>query len=246
MSTRWRGLDRRFDPVALWKFDQSLRDYSGNGFDLQVVADETGKNTYGRLNWTGPSGWIGDQGSYLEAPQDPLLRIYEDLTIEVMVQQGYMGNISGTILQHRALTSESGVQLERNALYALGTDSTAERRGTLQFWNEHGTGGTDSIWNSPVRATATGKAQLVAFTRTNAGTVRGYTNGQFIGTSSVTLPTAGSGTAGRIRLALVGTTTTTQVPLFISNIKIFNKVLTDDEVNEEFMRTLGYRFPRVA
>ena len=236
ISSSWRIFERsslfsgggtaggiqRFDlthsPVALYHFDGTLNDSSGNNLHI-----DSGTPTYREIfpNFIGLSS---TQPLLQRSIHDPLLTITGAVTVECLAV------LTGTGSFVVAAFTATGETEATNILWQLDSPTGD---GLRNFW-EFGAGtngGTGEILGNRVLPRLHVPCHL-AITRASDGVSRAYVNGVQLGstTSALTLPTGGSTSNLQIAAA-------SNIAKF--GLKVIAAELTPGEIAAEYNRTLG-------
>jgi hypothetical protein len=235
--------DMKYSPSALYQFNGNLNDSTANNFTLFPV---TGSITYQRMfkSLPGIGTGIGFDGvSGLAClTQATVHQNSGSLTVEAIC------NLSPSTTTQTIATVGGGagdIDGSENYLWRLAIDSSAN----FQYFAEHGIG-VDIIFSTSTTKVSYGKLQHIAMTRSSVGDVRFYINGLFTeGSSGLALPDSNSrvstaqlqvGYSQNVSLGSV------VVPLVlgssISSLKIINSQLSDDQILDEFHRSIGPLF----
>lgn len=212
----------RFDlthtPLALYHFDRTLDDASGNGFDLTGVA------TFREVT---PQEFELAPGSDPARPvRDTALALTGDITVQVI------GRMYATPSAHAfASFTASGESLATNTLWQFGPQTAA----AFRWLQEYNTSGTDAAFIStgtnealpatgvPFHAAAVRQGNVVTF----------YLNGRQYGTASAALTAAAGGTTSLLRVMLGATS------FGLQGLKIVGSALTPAQIVDEYTRTIG-------
>lgn len=233
--------DRTHDPVALFNFNDTLADQSGNGLDLTLSAGSAGFADV----VPGKRGlFVWEQARYMTAAAAPLLQIAGDLTIEAIVQQ----DVNPISADQTLVTYNGPTENESdNTLYQVNFQATGSFTSTrnLSYVSEHGAGVNDT-YSSSGTAVSLGCIHNILFLalRRQAGVLQFFANGRPLGNASaaITAPTGGTGANTRLVVGAPGTSQTAGDQLLIFSLKIIARALTDAEIKAEYNRTVGRAF----
>lgn len=222
MTTRF---DLTHSPLALYHFDRSLEDASGNGFDL------SGSATYREV---APQDFELAPGSDVSrSVRDTALALTGDITVEVI------GRMYATPSSHAfASFTASGESLATNTLWQFGPQSLT----TFRWLQEFGAAGTDAAFVSSgaTEALPAPGALFHAAAVRSGNMVTFYINGRPFGVTSAALTAAAGGTSAVLRVMLGATS------FGLQGFKIVGTALTAAEVAAEYSRTVGDGAPPPA
>jgi len=218
--------DNTHSPVVRYDFNNSLADSSGNGRDLTMA---TGTARY-RSGWGNVVGIDPAAGIPYHSPLEAALRITGDITIEMLLV--FTDVPSGVRLFEHGATGETEAT---NILYQL----TISNQNSMAWFSESGAGvdESDATFSSDAPALPAVGVPFYLAVRRQSNVVRVYLNGVQWGSDSPTLTTPTGSTSGQLVICSTGT----NKPLFLG-FKVIASALTDNEVKEEYNRTLGQAF----
>jgi hypothetical protein len=215
-----RNLSTDHAPVALWNFDQSLVDSSGNGLDLSVI---NGQESYSNVNGVQGFKFTGDDT--LGHAANAALEITGDVTIEILFS-------SDDLTSERELISYADQTLDTevtNFLYGV----RVRAGGGLRYDAEFGAGSnvTYTIEDGP----SLGNLNHITLVRESAD-VTFYLNGYKIGASSSGLTAPTGGTSAKLNIGLQDGFGD-ELEGVICGLKIIPSALTPDQVFVECEQT---------
>jgi hypothetical protein len=181
------------DVVGAWTFTWNsgtetpdLTDHSGNGNDLTQA---------GTLRYTAVGNLDGvhvGSGNQFNAPVTPDLRLYGDMTIEVITGWAGKGPVNDILVGHFL----GGEAEANNALYLIKNGQTNGQG--LTWFIEYGAAADDDNVQFP-QVEPNGAPTLITFVRDDFLNVRGFLNGHLIQVGAQTqVPTGG--TAGYLQI----------------------------------------------
>jgi hypothetical protein len=218
-----RKLGLEHSPVALYLFEGSGNDSSGNGFDMS--AGTAFQQTY-MENGLSAHRADGNQLERTGTANDAALTIQGDITVQALAT---INTLDGTTNPLRFIHfSASGETEASNAQYSLALQGD----GRL-FYNHEFSAGTDQSFtgDASYRITA-GSTYLIAFVREN-NVVQFYVNGLKFGPASSTLTAPTGGTTAFIKTG----NGTTSSQFAIGCAKVVDRALTEEEMYAEYQRT---------
>ena len=218
-------LDDSFSPVALYNFDTTVSDSSGNL--LPDFSVDTGQIRYARYQ-SGASGFYSENGNDILdlASSEASLQITGDLTIQITFYCRSLSNTSIFVRQSGPAASETSAD---NTLYQLAVLSD----GSLDYFAETGSG-TDITYSTPTGIIEEGKIYHISLVR-ESNILYFYVNGILLDTSGVlSAPTDGSN--GTFQIGQIGGLSILGV---LSNVKIIASALTEDEIQQETDKVFG-------
>jgi len=217
-------LDNKYSPVALYNFNNTLNDSSGNGYNLTV----SGTEMYAKIN--NLAGFYFDGATYLTKTHEDALCSLGEITVETLI------NFTTTTTASQYICDNgNNDELETgNVAFSFFISSGVG----ISYFAEHITG-VNITYSSSARPP---KSSLcyIAITRNIAGTVlKFYING-ILKNTSTTLTAPTGGTTGPF---IIGARENAATPLTIGttmlSFKLINSQLTDDQIMEEYMRSIG-------
>ena len=225
------GVPQRFDlthsPVALYHFNGTLNDSSGNGLTLSVL---TGALAY-RQVWPGVVGITG--GVVGRSVNDASLTILGDVTVQVLaVLRSAPSNAQ------IAYVGASGETEATNVAWQVDIEGPNE----LQWFSESGAGvnaSFNSTGTSNVGLPAIGVPFYLAARRAS-NVITFFINGVQFGSASSALTTPTGASAATLRCR-EGT-----APPELFGLKIVSSALSDAQIAAEYNRTLGAAFGFLA
>jgi hypothetical protein len=219
------GTIARFDlthsPVGLWHFNGNLNDSSGNGLNL------TGSVTY-RHVWTNIMGLVS--GTAARSAFDAALAITGDITIQALcimriapvgaVIAGFNGPFASDTAANNYLYQFA---LTNQDVMAWFSESGA---GVDASFNSTGAGAGLPSFNTPMHIVARRASNIITY----------WVNGVQFGSASSALTTPTSGTS-----AVFSTHANSGAPDMFG-LKVINSAITDQQIRDEYNRTLGAAF----
>lgn len=220
--------DTTHSPVALWNFDQSLADSSGNGLTLSVAS---GDERYAPIGG-GKHGFFFDQNTRVTTASSspPALEITGDLTIEMLIAPADLDDGAGYASIIRYAPTGARSNDTENNLYTLYTVTGAASH-YLAYYAQT-TGGT-AITHSDAGACLPPFSQVyhLAMVR-SSNEVTFYLDGAAIGATSSGLSAPVDGSASELHIGA------TQTPSqyfngVIASVKICDTALTAAQILDE-------------
>ncbi|MES2384544.1 MAG: alkaline phosphatase D family protein [Pseudomonadota bacterium] len=211
------NFDITHSPVALYRFDRTVEDYSGNGFDL------IGTPIYREVE---PQVFELAPGSDVRrASFDASLALTGDVTVQVLAR------MYATPSAHAfASFTASGESLATNTLWQFGPQTA----GQFRWLQEFGASGTDATaLSSGLEALPAPGVLFHAAAVRSANVIRFYLNGRLYGTASAALTAAAGGTSAVLRVMLGATS------FGLQGLKVVASALTAAEIADEYDRTIG-------
>jgi hypothetical protein len=226
--------DLTHNPVGLWQLSSSLNDSSGNGYDLSLQAGteryvEVAPGVLGAyfdgLSWFGRSG------------VDAELLITGTMTVEAIV---YVpdDNTGDIIIVD---SSENGEALDDNILFNFSFIPGGDGQLRWRYFAEYGAGSNTSAYGDPTFVPR-GRAIHVAMTRQpDTNIITFYLNGQPVTRSTSTTTPEYASPTQKFQIARTRSAAgTTSAECAIASVKLISgSALTDQQVLEEYQRTLG-------
>lgn len=226
-------------PVGLWNFNGTLADTSGNGNDLALAA---GNLAFCDISPGKQGLYVLEAARYATANSAPVLNLLGECTIMAIVQRD-----QATVDTYMCSKAGSGETEAANQLYALILRAQAANTDLIRMraqW-EHGAG-TDDLYDSAgnVSLPPIHNIMFVGMRRSAGGIVRFFTNGLPFGPDStaLTMPTGGGDASSRLVIGAASPTGTSAGKYVMFGLKIVPTALTDDQVKQEYNRTLGPAF----
>jgi hypothetical protein len=222
--------DTTHNPVALYQFDESLADTSGNS--LTSFSVESGTERYTNI-LPGLKGFLFDGSTdiYVNAAEASLA-ITGDMTIEMILSAGEVASSLAIPVSYYA-TGETEIT---NLLYSIRL--LASSANCLSWTHEQGAG-VNETYDSNIGVPLGRPIHLAAVRSSNDVTF--YVNGERFqsGSTGLNAPTGGSSS----RLYAGGQPTASNAFTgAISSLKILNSALTSAQIRAEYNRTLGKVF----
>jgi hypothetical protein len=224
--------DTTHSPVALWNFNSTLNDTSGNSRHLTLQA---GTTRYMSI-FPGLTGAWFDGSTYYRLAHTAALDIVGAMTVEAIITVGGVLAADAYIVSHAA-PNGAGESTDNNYLWSMGVQGSVAND-FWAFW-EYGAGSNVTV------DAAVGPAPYtpihVAMTRSATGVTKFYINGVLmytsgantiaeVGASPTQYTTVGANDAG-------GATFTGG----ICSLKIIASELTAAQILAEYQRTIGGR-----
>jgi len=234
VSRNLKILDNAYSPVGNWSFNiapgSTVPDLSGYGCTLSV---ETGTLRTTTIHPTLGGVYFDGATNLRNATPQAQLQILADLTVLVF---GLWADIpTGGALSTLFSYGIAGETSDTNVLYMGQFDGSSQ----FQYFSEHGAG-----VNDPANTLSTaGRFQpfLLGLTRDSGGVLKHWLNGTFAGSpfGTVTLPTDGHNGIIRIGADNGGGNFFKGI---LSQVLIYNKVLTAPQMLERYNSSLGGAF----
>jgi len=222
--------------IGLWNFDNTLADFSGNGFTLTP----TGALGFSYV-YPGKVGvMLGGSNTLEYAPTGSVLGVTGDMTVELIMQA--TDDAVGSIIQYAAV----GETQAANALWGLGFNggSSASVNRRLTWTSEHGAGIDDTFTSGGnTNLGYIHNVQYIAASRIG-NVVRFYYNGLQMGPPSAVLTTPDGGSTSR--LVFGAATPSAPIPSVIFSARIQNVGRDGDFIRNSYNRTMGPAYGRLA
>lgn len=220
-------LDTTNSPVALYKLDGVMTDFSGNGFDMSV---ETGTEMYADVVPGKRGFYFNGSTKLIYNTFSSTLAITGAVTLIAIIQCDVLLAIDG-LISHGA----SGEASDTNLLYNAQIQALTPQQ--LGWLHEHG-GGTNDAYNptGSARMPPIHNLVMVGWSRDASNVVTMNINGRTVATSG-TLTAADGGGSGRLRLGGTGDATSERFVMF--SAKVVAAAYSEAQFKAEFNRSLG-------
>lgn len=237
-----RYFDRTHSPVALWNFDNTLADASGNGFDLSV---EAGAAAFADIV-PGRAALRLPIGARFGRATTAALLLQGAMTIEAIVQCDNSPPAPATATSMAiAGYGGSGETEPANFQWLLSMSSTTTAsipQNLVSFWEN--AAGVDVLFNTsgPQSLPPIHNIMYVASTRSATGVMQSYVNGTTFNAPSAALPLPTGGSTARVVVGVSSPTSVVVDSFVIMSIKIIARALSAAEIRAEYNFAMGPRF----
>lgn len=222
-------LDTTYDPVALYLFEESLADSSGNGFDLTV---ESGTEAYGDIAPL-KLGFYFASTRLIHNTFQSLLAITGDMSIITTVQLDANFTDVGAIVAFGGnIASDTTAN---NYLYHMRGVSGVPRM--LRWFSEQAAGADSTYTITGARGLGVIHNLLQIGVRRESNVIQFFANGRPLGPASSALATPTDGSSGRLRLGGDSGANTNAHMMF--DLGIYASALTNNQFGELYNGTLG-------